>query len=142
MNKFKYIFGFITAMITCKKAENDTLIMSETFKQHLRDFKLVFDRLNLFEHRINRDKSVFVSSKLKYWDTLYNEMEIHVDLDKISEMLDRQPPRNLKQALFIAETCSWYRKFSPRFTEIARPLTEHTKVKVEMENVNRKHSLS
>lgn len=37
------------------------------------------------------------------------------------------PPRNLKQLMTFIQTCSWFRRFIPKFSEIARPLTCLTK---------------
>ncbi|GFV62030.1 retrovirus-related Pol polyprotein from transposon 297 [Trichonephila clavipes] len=76
---------------------DDILVLSETFEQHIDDFRMVFDRLKKIKLCANREKCKFVCSSVKYlglWIT----------------------PKGI-------ETCSWYRKFIPNFSDIARLLS-------------------
>ncbi|GBN96944.1 Retrovirus-related Pol polyprotein from transposon 17.6 [Araneus ventricosus] len=55
---------------------------------------------------------------------------IEVDPDKVSAVQKIPPPRNVKQVQSFLQTCSWYRKFIPNFSEIARSLSNLTKKKI------------
>ena len=52
---------------------------------------------------------------------------ISVAEDKVTALLERAAPINLKQLQTFLQTCSWFRKFIPHFAEVARPLTQLTK---------------
>ena len=36
-------------------------------------------------------------------------------------------PKNLKEVKFFVQTCSWYRRFFPKFSNVARPMMKLTK---------------
>ncbi|GFV91441.1 retrovirus-related Pol polyprotein from transposon 17.6 [Trichonephila clavipes] len=54
-------------------------------------------------------------------------MGIEVDQDKTAAIQNIPSPRNLKQLQSFLQTCSWYRKFLPNFSDIARPLSNLSK---------------
>ncbi|GFX49676.1 retrovirus-related Pol polyprotein from transposon 297 [Trichonephila clavipes] len=54
-------------------------------------------------------------------------MGIEVDQDKTAAIQNISSPRNLKQLQSFLQTCSWYRKFIPDFSDIARPLSNLSK---------------
>ncbi|GFY35259.1 retrovirus-related Pol polyprotein from transposon 297 [Trichonephila clavipes] len=54
-------------------------------------------------------------------------MGIEVDQDKTAAIQNIPSLRNLKQLQSFLQTCSWYRKFIPNFSDIARPLSNLSK---------------
>jgi hypothetical protein len=52
---------------------------------------------------------------------------ISADPDKASAILRMEAPRDVRQLLSFLQTCSWFRRFVPGFSDVARPLTELTK---------------
>ncbi|GFV22079.1 retrovirus-related Pol polyprotein from transposon 17.6 [Trichonephila clavipes] len=54
-------------------------------------------------------------------------MGIEVDQNKTAAIQNIPSPRNLKQLQSFLQTCSWYRKFIPNFSDIARPLSNLSK---------------
>ncbi|XP_052747593.1 uncharacterized protein LOC112057181 [Bicyclus anynana] len=81
------------------------------------------DRMLAEGIRINRDKCVVARPKLKYLDHVVG---IEPDPGKVQAVLDMKPPKNLKELRTFLQTCSWFRKFIPQFSEVARPLTDLT----------------
>ncbi|GBL91386.1 hypothetical protein AVEN_199230-1 [Araneus ventricosus] len=77
----------------------------------------------------NRSKCHFACSRVKYLGLWITSREIEDDPDKVSAVQKIPPPRNVKQVRSYLKTCSWYRKFIPNFSEIARPLSNLTKKK-------------
>ncbi|GFY06827.1 retrovirus-related Pol polyprotein from transposon 297 [Trichonephila clavipes] len=73
------------------------------------------------------EKCKFVCSRVKYLGLWITPKGIEVDQDKIAAIQNIPSPRNLKQLQSFLQTCSWYRKFIPNFSDIARPLSNLSK---------------
>ncbi|GFU22586.1 retrovirus-related Pol polyprotein from transposon 17.6 [Trichonephila clavipes] len=106
---------------------DDIVVLSETFEQHIEDLRMVFDRLKKFKLCANREKCKFVCSRVKYLGLWITPKGIEVDQDKTAAIQNIPSPRNLKQLQSFLQTCSWYRKFIPNFSDIARPLSNLSK---------------
>ncbi|XP_049882138.1 uncharacterized protein LOC126378061 [Pectinophora gossypiella] len=111
---------------------DDLIIRSNTFEQHLQDLKEVFEKLKLFKLRANREKCIFGCSKIKYLGHIIVPEGIETDEEKITAILNRPEPKNLKQLISFLQTASWYRRFIENFADIARPLTNLTKKQTKM----------
>ncbi|GFV71167.1 retrovirus-related Pol polyprotein from transposon 297 [Trichonephila clavipes] len=72
-------------------------------------------------------KCKFVCSRVKYLGLWKTPKRIEVDQDKTAAIQNIPSPRNLKQLQSFLQTCSWYRKFIPNFSDIARPLSNLSK---------------
>ncbi|GBL91598.1 Retrovirus-related Pol polyprotein from transposon opus [Araneus ventricosus] len=108
---------------------DDIIVLSPTFDQHLLDLETVFLKLKDYKLRANRSKCHFACSRVKYLGLWITSRGIEVDPDKVSAVQKIPPPRNVKQVQSFLQTCSWYRKFIPNFSEIAHPLSNLTKKK-------------
>ncbi|GFX90553.1 transposon Tf2-6 polyprotein [Trichonephila clavipes] len=106
---------------------DDIVLLSETFEQHIEDLRMVFDRLKKFKLCANREKCKFVCSRVKYIGLWITPKRIEVDQDKTAAIQNIPSPRNLKQLQSFFQTCSWYRKSIPNFSDIARLLSNLTK---------------
>jgi hypothetical protein len=106
---------------------DDMIILSATFSQHLAHLRSCFDRMKQFKLRINRSKCHFGCLEVKYLGHRITPEGIQTNPDKIESILRTPPPVNVKQLLTFMPTCNWYRRFIPKFAEIARPLTSLTK---------------
>ncbi|GFY24124.1 retrovirus-related Pol polyprotein from transposon 297 [Trichonephila clavipes] len=73
------------------------------------------------------EKCKFVCSRVKYLGLWITPKGIEVDQDKTAPIQNIPSPRNLKQLQSFLQTCSWYRKFIPNFSDIARPLCNLSK---------------
>ncbi|GFS74216.1 retrovirus-related Pol polyprotein from transposon 297 [Trichonephila clavipes] len=73
------------------------------------------------------EKCKFVCSRVKYLGLWITPKRIEVDQDKTAAIQNIPSPRNLKQLQSFLQTCSWYRKFIPNFSDIARPLSNLSK---------------
>ncbi|GFX73260.1 retrovirus-related Pol polyprotein from transposon 17.6 [Trichonephila clavipes] len=106
---------------------DDIVVLSETFEQHIEDLRMVFDRLKKFKLCANREKYKFVCFRVKYLGLWITPKGIEVDQEKTAAIQNIPSPRNLKQLQSFLQTCSWYRKFIPNFSDIARPLSNLSK---------------
>ncbi|GBM63060.1 Retrovirus-related Pol polyprotein from transposon opus [Araneus ventricosus] len=106
---------------------NDIILLSATFEQQFLDLETYFLKLKDYMLGANRSKCHFACSRVKYLGLWITSRGIEIDPDKLSEAPKIPPPRNVKQLQSFLQTCSWYRKFIPNFSEIARPLSNITK---------------
>lgn len=106
---------------------DDIIVCSKTFPNHLNDLQLVFDKIRSFNMQLNREKSFFCRSEVKYLGHILTVRGLKPDPDKTSAILERPRPRNLKQVISFLQTCSWFRRFMPDFAEISKPLSQLTK---------------
>lgn len=103
---------------------DDILVLSSTFDEHMADLRAVFNRLRQCNLRARREKCSFVRTSVKYLGHIVTLDGIRTDECKISAIRDMKPPRCKKHVQSFVQTCSWYRKFVPNFSNIARPLTD------------------
>lgn len=106
---------------------DDLIVVSSSFEQHLQDLRAVFDRLRVFCLRANRDKCVFARERVKYLGHVITPEGVAPDPDKVSAITQMKEPTSLKHLQTFLQTCSWFRKFVPGFSQVAQPLTLLTK---------------
>uniref|UniRef100_A0A2A4JT09 RNA-directed DNA polymerase n=1 Tax=Heliothis virescens TaxID=7102 RepID=A0A2A4JT09_HELVI len=78
-------------------------------------------------HRIDTGDATPIASPPYRVSPAKKEIIIEPDLVKVQAVIDMKPPSNVKQLKTFLQTCSWFRKFIPQFSEVARPLTYLTK---------------
>ena len=111
----------------------DVIIVTETFEEHFKWLRHVLKRIADAGLTINREKSEFCRSEVKYLGMLVNREGFRPDPDKIAPIMDYPAPKNLKQLRRFLGMASWYRKFLENFATIAEPLTSLTKKGVKYE---------
>ncbi|XP_050553710.1 uncharacterized protein LOC126911298 [Spodoptera frugiperda] len=103
---------------------DDLLVLSEdSFERHLADLETVFDRLAMFNLRVNREKSHFARDAVKFLGHVIVPGGIHMDPEKTSAITGMPPPQNVRQLKCFLQTSSWFRRFIPGYAEVSRPLT-------------------
>lgn len=107
--------------------QDDLLVISANFAKHLEDLRIVFEQLKKFKLRGNREKCVFVRESVKYLGHVISQDGVSADEDKIRAIMDMEPPSSLKHLRTFIQTCSWFRKFIPGFSQVAEPLTRLTR---------------
>ena len=105
---------------------DDIIICLSSFKNHLQDLDLVFDRLQRFKLHVNA-KCRFCCKNVKFLGHILTENGISVDPEKTIAINDKQEHKNVKELISFIQTCSWYRRFIEHYAEIAKPLTDLTK---------------
>lgn len=102
---------------------DDILVLSESFEKHIEDITAVFDRLRLFNLRARREKCYFVRNSVKYLGHIISTNGISPDNSKVDAIVKMPNPSCTKHAASFVQTCSWFRRFIPNFSQLARPLT-------------------
>ena len=102
---------------------DDIIIFSQTEEEHLKHLEIIFRRLKEAGLKLKRSKCSFMKLHIEYLGHLISEKGIEPMPDKlaaIKEMLAPRSPKEIKQFLGLV---GYYRKFIPRFSDIAKPLT-------------------
>ena len=105
---------------------DNILIHSPDVPRHLIHMRQLFQRLREADLKLNREKCNFFKSHIQYLGHLISGEGIEPlpeKLESIKEMPPLTTPKEVKQFLGLI---GYYRKFVPRFADIARPLTNLT----------------
>ncbi|CAH2088968.1 unnamed protein product [Euphydryas editha] len=72
------------------------------------------------------DKCVFARDEVKYLGHVITQEGVLPDNDKVRAVLEMKTPSSLRHLRTFLQTCSWFRKFIPNFSNIAEPLISIT----------------
>ena len=105
---------------------DDIIIFSRNEREHLKHIQIIFQKLIDAGLKLKEFKCNFFKKEIHYLGHLISSEGIHPlpeTLDTIHNMPRPKTPKEIKQFLGL---CSHYRKFVPRFSDIAQPLSKLT----------------
>ena len=105
---------------------DDIIKFSRNECEHLKHIKIIFQKLIDAGLKLKESKCDFFKKEIHYLGHLISSEGIHPlpeELDTIRNMPRPKTPKEIKQFLGL---CRYYRKFIPRFSDIARPLSKLT----------------
>lgn len=103
---------------------DDILVATDTFDNHLSLLEKVLERLCRVGLVLNWEKSKFAQSSLLYLGHRVGQGMIGVNEDRIKSVQQFPTPRTVKDVRSFLGMASWYRRFIPKFSDIAAPLNE------------------
>ena len=106
---------------------DDILCFSESLDDHLFHLQLIFDRLRAHGLKLKLKKCSFLQSQTSYLGYTISRGGIQPEEDKVQAIRDLAPPTTKKEVRSFIGSCSFYRKFLPNFSGIAKPLIDLTK---------------
>ena len=106
---------------------DDIIVFSETFEDHIKHLEAVFDKLRKANLRLKIAKCEFMKKELNYLGHIISDKGISVDPHKVSAVQNMEPPKNVREVRSFLGMTSYYRKYVPDFSKIARPLNLLTK---------------
>lgn len=107
---------------------DDILVHSPNFEQHLSHLQMVFDRLRQANLRLQPKKCKLATKKVEYLGHFFSSKGIEVNPKLIESVQSFPIPKSQKQVKQFMGLCNYYRKFIHKFSEIAQPLYELTKL--------------
>ena len=116
---------------------DDILIFSPDNKTHLEHLELVFQRLREADLKLKASKCNFFKKHIQYLGHLVSGEGIEPLPEKLEAVRKMPPPTTPKEVRQFLGLVGYYRKFVPKFADIARPLTNLTKLDVPYEWTNR-----
>lgn len=103
---------------------DDILIYSEDWESHLLHLHEVFTRLRDHQLFAKLTKCEFGCDSLGYLGHIISGEGVAVDPDKIQAIRDWPLPSSVKALRRFLGLCGYYRRFVPRYSTLAAPLTE------------------
>ena len=116
--RLNFAFGYL----------DNILIHSPDVPTHLIYMRQLFQRLREADLKLNREKcrSNFFKSHIQYLGHLISGEGIEPLPEKLESIKEMPPPTTPKEVKQFLSLIGYYRKFVPRFADIARPLTNLT----------------
>ncbi|CAF4591992.1 unnamed protein product, partial [Didymodactylos carnosus] len=106
----------------CQVYLDDIVIFSKTADEHLQHLQQVLQCLNQSNLKLNPPKCTIAQSTINYLGHTVTSTTITPLNDKINAILNLKEPRTLKEANRFIGGMAWYRKFIPKFAEVAAPI--------------------
>ena len=102
---------------------DDIIIYSKTFEEHIHHLDIVLNKLKGAGLKIKPSKCSFLKNSVHYLGHVISNQGIEPDPDKIKIIRELKPPQTVRQVRSLVGMASYYRRFIPNFSDIARPLT-------------------
>ena len=106
----------------CVPYLDDIIIFSSTPEEHLERLRLVFQRFRANNLKINPDKCDFFKMEVQFLGHILSKDGLEVDPSKIEAVQKFPLPRSQTEVKSFLGLASYYRRFVPKFAELARPL--------------------
>lgn len=101
---------------------DDVIIYSNSFKEHLIHLDDILQRLEQANFRLNVEKCQIAKTEINFLGHSIEQGNIRPNADNIQALLNTPQPSTAKEAFRFVKAVEYYRKFIPRFSEIAEPL--------------------
>ena len=104
---------------------DDIVIYAESIEEHSKKLYEVFSQLALHNLKINPKKTQFLSKKVTYLGHKISSDGCRPDKERIESIVNFEPNglQNVKMVKQFLGIIGFYRRFIPKFSEIALPLT-------------------
>ena len=112
---------------------DDILIFSPDMDTHLKHVRQLFDRLREADLKLKEIKCNFLKAHVQYLGHLISGKGIEPVPEKLESIKNMPSPTTPKEVKQFLGLIGYYRKFIPKFSDVARPLTNLTKKDVPFE---------
>ena len=98
---------------------DDIIIFSRNEHEHLKHIKIIFQKLIDTGLKLKESKCDFFKKKIHHLEHLISSEGIHPLPEKLNTIRNMPRPKNPKEIKQFLGLCRYYRKFVPRFSDIA-----------------------
>ena len=98
---------------------DDIIIFSRNEHEHLKHIKIIFQKLIDAGLKLKESKCDFFKKEIHYLGHLFSSEGIHPLLEKLDTICNMPRPKTPKEIKQFLGLCGYYRKFVPRFSDIA-----------------------
>lgn len=101
---------------------DDILIISDSYRRHMKDLTIVFDRLRELKLYVNRKKSVLFRESITHLSYIISQKGYEYNPTIVQSVLKEDPENQRSLDIFVL-LCSWFQKFHPKLSKIIPILT-------------------
>ena len=105
---------------------DDILIFSRTVVQHIEHLRKVFSRLRQAKLKLKPKKCHFFQKQVSFLGHVVSEDGVGTDPKKIVRVMDCPAPQDVHEVRSIMGLFSYYRRFIPHFSDLAKPIIKLT----------------
>ena len=116
---------------------DDILIYSPDINTHLKHLRIVFERLRQANLKLKESKCNFLKAHIQYLGHIISGEGIEPVPEKLETLENMPAPTTQKEVRQFLGLAGYYRKFVPKYSDIARPLTDLTKKDIKFEWTNK-----
>ena len=103
---------------------DDIIIFSQNEEDHLKHIEIIFKKLKKADLKLKESKCDFFKKEIHYLGHLISVNGIQPLQEKLESIRSMPKPRSPKEIKQFLGLTGYYRKFIPRFSDMARPLTK------------------
>ena len=103
---------------------DDIIIFSQNEEDHLKHIEITFKKLKKVDLKLKESKCDFFKKEIHYLGHLISVNGIQPLPEKLEGIHSMPKPRSPKEIKQFLGLTGYYRKFVPRFSDMARPLTK------------------
>lgn len=123
LNDIDFAFGYL----------DDIIIFSPDEETHLKHIEIILNKLVQAGLKLKESKCNFFKTQIQYLGHIVSSKGIEPLPEKCQAINEMPAPRNVKEIQIFTGMSGYYRKFVPRYSDIARPITDLTKKTVAFE---------
>ena len=106
---------------------DDVIIYAHTYDDLLDRLRLVLERFKQMGLKLNVSKCEFARAEIKFLGHLISNNGMKPDPKNTKKVMEMKPPNTVRQVRRFLGLMGFYRRFIPKFSKIATPLTDLTK---------------
>ncbi|UYV66258.1 K02A2.6-like [Cordylochernes scorpioides] len=107
---------------TCMVYLDDIIVLGKNFEEHLSNIEKVFKRLEAANLKLSPKKCKLFKKEVAYLGHIISAEGVQTDPEKTETVRMWPTPKDLTQLRSFLGLCTYYRRFIPGFSNIARPL--------------------
>lgn len=111
---------------TCLLYIDDVIVFANKFDTHIQRLDNVLERIAQAGLKISPKKCHFFQKQVKFLGHIVSEDGVSTDPQKVECVSNWPQPRTVHDVRSFLGTCSYYRRFIPLFSDLARPLNKLT----------------
>ena len=105
---------------------DDILIYSPDMEHHLEHVRVLFERLRAANLKLTMRKCSFMKAHVQYLGHYISGQGLEPVPEKLEALVKMPPPRDITEVRKFLGFVGYYRKFIPRYSDVAQPLTNLT----------------
>ena len=106
---------------------DNILIFSPHMEQHLAHVRLLFECLRVADLKLKKRKCSFMKAHVQYLGHYISGQGLEPVPKKLEALVRMPPPEDVTGVRKFLGFMGYYRKFIPRYSDVARPLTDLTR---------------